>query len=92
MKKKSLALSTFLFISYIISINLFNFTFSGMYNKYVHIIKDAKGAFFRKRDSFFESPNLPISPKKYSKKTILSLKSEISTHISKQLIQISSSG
>ena len=48
-----------------------------------------KVPFFRKWDSFFKSPNLP---KKLFQKTILSLKFEISTRISKQLIQISSSG
>ena len=48
-----------------------------------------KVPFFRKQDSFFKSPNLP---KKLFKKTILTLKFEILAHISKQLIQISSSG
>ena len=49
-----------------------------------------KGAFFSESDIL--SSNLPIFQKNYSKKTILSLKFEIPAHISKQLIQISSSG
>ena len=49
-----------------------------------------KVPFFRKWDSFFKSPNLP--KKLFQKTTILSLKFEIPAHISKQLIQISSSG
>ena len=49
-----------------------------------------KGAFFfRKWDSFVKSPNLT---KKLFQKTILSLKFEIPTYISKQLIQLSRSG
>ena len=48
-----------------------------------------KGAFFFQKVGFiFKSPNLP---KKFFQKTILSLKFEIPVHISKQLIQISSS-
>ena len=47
-----------------------------------------KVPFFRKSDSFSKSPNVP---KKLFQKTILSLKFEIPAHISKQLIQISSS-
>ena len=46
-----------------------------------------KGAFFSESEIRFS--NLPISQKKYSKKTILSLKFEIPAHNSKQLIQIS---
>ena len=49
-----------------------------------------KGAFFSESEiRFLKSPNLP---KKSFQKTILSLKFEIAAHISKQFIQISSSG
>ena len=51
----------------------------------------SKGVFFQKVKCVFS--NLPISPQKLFKKTILSLKFEIPAHISKQLqIQISNSG
>ena len=49
-----------------------------------------KGAFFSESEIHFS--NLPISQKQIFQKTILSLQFEIPAHISKQLIQISSSG
>ena len=48
-----------------------------------------KGAFFQKSRFFVQ---ISQSPKKIFQKIILSLKFEIPAHISKQLIQISSSG
>ena len=49
-----------------------------------------KDAFFSESEIRFS--NLPISQKNHSKKTIQNLKFEIPVHISKPLIQISSSG